>query len=462
VVPTIAPLWLRKILLLVASLALMAGACTNEPSPPTDTPSSSNAPSITTLPAPTTTSAIGPPTTTLLPPAPTTIPSEGLAADVEVLIGQAEEMRGLGFVTKPEVILLDAAQFASSVADAEIKASEDRDNARTAIFHLIGQIDEAKDLQNLRADLVDKPEFAWYDPTSGSLLVAASPQGFGPLARSEIVHEIVHAITDQHYRWWAVRQSLVLAGADDRLAALDALIEGDATYFQVVYNQGLSASERDEIAREFNTPSSPTADDWVLEDFAFPFDEGFEFVSRLVVVGGIAAVDRAYLDPPLSTEHVLHPARYKSGEAPLDAGALEASIGSYIGLPAASLGEWNLRLVLAPAVSPGLLTQTADGWGGDTYRVYISGNGGTAVALSYVGDSEADALEVTEAFIALAEDVLRLGAGERSWGGLVYSRSGRPWMFIDREKSGLLVVVASSAGAGRELADQLSPPEGAD
>lgn len=443
-------------------MVLLTAACTSAQPAPTASPQLSDAPAITTLPAPTTTSTTTTtPATTLLPPASSLLPAEGLAGDIDALIELTEELRGLGFLTKPGVVLMEAAAFASSVGAARsINASPGRDAARTEVFQLVELLDPSQDFGTLRADIIDTPEHAWYDPTSGLLLVAVDPQGFGPVARSEIVHEIVHAITDQHYRWWDARESLVDASADDRLAALDALIEGDATYFQIVYVQGLPEAERDEIAREFAvvSPAAGVADRWVLEDLAFSFDAGFDFAAQLVAGGGIAAVDRAYLDPPQSTEHVLHPERYRRGEAPADVGVLEADVEFHTALPSASLGEWNIRLLLATTLSPGLLTQTADGWGGDSYRVYVTDDGQAAIAFLYLGDSEDHTIELTQAFIDLAEDVLRLGSGERSGGGEVYARSGRPWMFIDREDAGLLVVLASTRSAGQKLQDQLSPP----
>ncbi len=115
-------------------------------------------------------------------------------------------------------------------------------------------------------------------------------------------------------------------------------------------------------------------------------------------------------------------------------------------------------MLLEDTLSPGLLTQTADGWGADAHQLFSDGSGEVAFALLYLGDTEAHTVEVTQAFIDLAEDVVGLSDGERSGGGEVYARSGRPWFFLDREGAGLLVIIASEASAGRDLQDQLQPP----
>lgn len=382
-------------------------------------------------------------------------------AEVEDLIEEAEEIRALGFLVTPEIVILSRDQFDARVtrlmADRE---DELRNEAMTLLFRLLGMLDSDRELEAIERELQGAPDTAWYDDTTGELLVVDSSPGLGPLARSELVHEITHALADQHYRWSSRRAELLGDGAYDRLRAFDALVEGDATYFQVVYVQQLSEEERQEIGRAFleADPDATDVPDWLLEDLAFPFDAGFDFVANLVAGGGIAAVDRAYLDPPTTTEHVLHPERYRLGETARPVDRIEATPDGYTSVPAAGFGEWALRLLLARATSPGLLTQTVDGWGGDSHRLFVTGGGDVAFALVYLGDAGSHTAEVTQAFIDLAEDVLNLGDGSRRGGGQAYSRNNRPWVFLDREGPGLLVVIASSASAGAQLADSLSPP----
>ena len=43
---------------------------------------------------------------------------------------------------------------------------------------------------------------------------------------------------------------------------------------------------------------------------------GSRFVGELYRAGGFAAIDAAWANPPQSTEHILHPERYRAGDAP--------------------------------------------------------------------------------------------------------------------------------------------------
>ena len=419
------------------------------PSPTTTTTTTTTTPTTTT---PTTSTAPG-----SIPPT----PEEALRAQVEGLIAETEAIRGLRFVAKLPVIVLDRIEFAARV-DATLAARRDETRlaAETALYRLLGRLDAGDDLGSLQAELQGVAETAWYDVQARALLVAAQPEDLGPLARSEVVHEVVHALTDQHYQWAEAREALMTAGADDRLTAFDALVEGDATYVQTLYIQGLPPEERAEIAAEFFEPSPRAAEvpDWVIDDFAFVFDSGFDFVADIIAGGGSAAVDRAYLEPPVSSEHVAHPERYRRGETPRAVGSLQLTATEYTALTAATLGEWGLRWLIGETRSPGLLTQTVDGWGGDLYQILVTGAGDVALALSYLGDGEPHTIEITEAFLELAEDVLGLGEGVRTNGGVAFERNGRPWVFVDREGNGLVVVIASDPDTGAELAAQLTPP----
>lgn len=443
---------------LLVALAMTVAACSGDDDPSLTT-TAGTAPSITSLAPPTTTTTTTT-TTTLLPPATTGQPPAGIEADVADLIAEAEQLRGLGFIIEPDVELLDEAAFAARVGGSESVVLSARDRSHNLLYRLAGRLEDAEDLGSWRSDLTPDPEFAWYDVTAKTLLVVSQAGEYGPLARSEIIHEVIHALTDQHYSWSKVIDELVAAGSDDRLIAMVALIEGDASYFQLVYVQSLSIEEQREVAEEFleASPEAATIPEWAISDIVFPFEAGFEFVRDLVSDGGIAAVDRSYSAPPVSTEQILHPGRYERGETPVALAApAEAPLGYEI-VGSATLGEWAMRILLEEAMSPGFLTQTADGWGGDAYGLFESADGAVALAIVYIGDTEDDAIEVTQGFIDFAEDVLKLGDGARSGGGQAYSRSGRPWMFIDREGLGILVVLATERSAGRELADGLSPP----
>ena len=194
-----------------------------------------------------------------------------------------------------------------------------------------------------------------------------------------------------------------------------------------------------------------------INEFAFPFQQGMEFVAALVRDGGIAAVDRAYVTPPEGSNAILHPDIQLRGEVPTVVPDIETELAGYVPRPPASLGEFGLRQILSGTVEPSLLTQTVDGWVGDSYRLYQSLTGDAVFAYRYLGRSELDAIEVTEAVIDLTEIHLQAGNPVNAGGGILYRGNGY-YVFIDRVVDELTVVISTDEEAGAEMRDAIAPP----
>ncbi len=383
-----------------------------------------------------------------------------LQAELEGLIAETEAIRGLEFLEEPGIVILPAAAFAERVAS---EAAEDLDPEEVALderlLRLVGMLDEGTDLRDMLIELVSEQATGFYDADTGELVIAGDEAELTPLRRSVLVHELVHALTDQHFDFDRRRRTLDVAERTDEAAAFEALIEGDATYFQFVFIQDLPGPERAELTREARSLGTSTLDAaprWIREDLAFPYDDGLGFVERLVTGGGIAAVDRAYLDPPVSTEHVLHPVRYEVGETVREIPELALELEGYSVAATGSLGEWGLRLMLGVSLPPGLTTQTADGWGADLYGI-LDGGDDLAFALTYGADTEEDAAEVADALVTHAGTAMGAGEGREENGAVVFDAAG-PWVIVHRIGDGLVFVAATDAVAGRALRAQLRVP----
>ena len=126
---------------------------------------------------------------------------------------------------------------------------------------------------------------------------------------------------------------------------------------------------------------------------------------------------------------------------------IEVALDGYRVADQGSLGEMGLRSILAEALPPDMLTQTADGWGADEAVTLVDNSAGEAAwVYSFKGDSVDDTVEVAQGFLDHAEQVLGQSALVAG-GGVEYV--GDPYVFVDREDDGLVVVIASSVDAGR-------------
>ncbi len=416
---------------------------------------------MTTSDGPTTTSTTTPPVTVSVPVTASDSIDPAIVEEMQTeladLMVEAEQVRGLPFIGTPTVVILDDAEFSQRVTDLIAEDLDEDDLAiDSAFFTMLGMLPSGTDLYGLLIDLYTEQVAGFYDGDAKEMVVPAAPDGFTPLQKITVVHELVHALTDQHFEFNAEFDTLNDEGNGDDAAAFQALIEGDATHSQFVYLEGMSPMEAVQAATEalaYDSSILESVPTWMQADLIFPYEQGLTFVDAIVSTGGLAGVDDAYQDPPTTTEQVLDVAKYNRREAPREMAPLTVELDGWDLYDEATFGEWGLRLILSDSVSPGEATQAAAGWGNDSYREFSRG-GDIAMAMAYVGDSERDAEELANALIAHIRDGMNAGPAEESGGGLLY-RQGGVYVFIDRVDDALYWVVSTDASAGASLRSQL-------
>jgi hypothetical protein len=196
----------RFLVFLVAAAVVLA-ACTTgaetttTPPPSTSESTTSTLPDDTTLPEDTTT------TTMLEVPGSASESLDSFVVDriqreLAELMVEAEEVRGLPFLSVPTVVILDEAEFTARVADL---IAEELDEEEMVIdsryLALLGMLPEGTDLYGLFIDLYSEQVAGFYDGDELEMVVPASPDGFTPLQRITVLHELVHALTDQHFEF---------------------------------------------------------------------------------------------------------------------------------------------------------------------------------------------------------------------------------------------------------------------
>jgi hypothetical protein len=129
--------------------------------------------------------------------------------------------------------------------------------------------------------------------------------------------------------------------------------------------------------------------------------------------GGYEAVNRAFGDPPHSTEQIIHPEKYLTHEEPVDVSLpdLAAALGpGWTLLRSDVLGELDVRILLEQFGDPVTAAKGSEGWGGDRYAFLENAAGQDALLISTAWDSEGDAGE----FFDLYADTVRRRYGARA------------------------------------------------
>ncbi len=386
-----------------------------------------------------------------------------LAVQIADLVNVTEEVRGLPFLAQPIVTILSPDELEARVR-ADIAEEIDPDSLAidSRVLKLMGLLEPGDDLETLLIDLYGEQVAGFYDGDTQEMVVGGEASELTPYTKSVVVHELIHALTDQHFLFNADYEAMWDEERYEEASAFQALIEGDATYFQFIYMQELPLAEQLALATEaLQLYEASSATDavpaWILNDLSFPYESGQVFVESLVSSGGIAAVDQAYTDRPISTEVIMHPSRYAAGEGVLAVPPIEIELDDYDVHETSSYGEWGFRVLLDGSAAPGVSAQAANGWGGDAYQVLYDRDD-VVFALAYKGDTEDDAFELADALINYAGETLEMGEGFGDGGGVTFRPEDGRYAHLDRIGDGFVFVLSTDAAAGAAAADQMRIP----
>jgi hypothetical protein len=240
-----------------------------------------------------------------------------------------------------------------------------------AELRLLGLLDPEQSLGDVAGD-VSSLAVAYYAPRRDELFLVGDAVPAGPeLAEFVLAHELTHALEDQRFGL------PVSAGlSDDRTLAETALVEGTATTVMNRYAQRfLDPIALAAEAAALDSGASGDLPRFAEAEVSFSYLDGSRFVEDLIdLAKGWTLVDYAYERRlPATTEQILHPEKYIADERPLPVRAPAAPGPGWRALDTGTLGEFGTREVLAEG-EPGLgAALGADGWGGDSYRLFARG-----------------------------------------------------------------------------------------
>src|SRR5581483_8506237 len=174
-------------------------------------------------------------------------------------------------------------------------------------------------------------------------------------------HELTHALQDQHFD--ISRQGSYRS--DDRTAAFEAVVEGDAVRMEDAYVESLTKSDQDAYDAEQAAGDAAydagikDVPDWLSATTDFPYSVGESFTKAVAAAGGRAAVDRALRTPPPAVAEIMQPARYLQGARPRAVPAPAAPAGDRV-VKRNDLGALKWLLLLAERVPAADALRAAD------------------------------------------------------------------------------------------------------
>jgi hypothetical protein len=417
-------------------LALLAASCTSD-----------DLPSTTTRPAPATAESS------------TTIPLDPALLTIHELTGITEDLRELEFLAPPEVVLVTGEELSERVRALIVDEIDmDETHRDELLLQTLGLVEEGVDLAALYADLYSEQVAGYYDDEVGELVVPARAGDFTELQRMTLVHELTHALTDQHFDFSQQMTALDDAQRFEEAAALSAVIEGDASLTEVLYLGSLSRdAQLDVLDRSLKVETAvfDRTPRFLQELLLFPYTTGSDFVGAIWESGGFDAVNGLYRDAPTTTEHIFHPSDFLVGEPSMDVVSGSFVPEGYEIAEASTWGQAGFRAMFGQALDDRTATVAAVGWGGDAYRLLWDGADEIVFDLVFVADSTIDATEMFDtlsSFVVQQIDAEIVDIGE----GFV-EVSGEDFADVRIDGGVITLVVATNPEVGRLVAGGGAP-----
>jgi uncharacterized iron-regulated protein len=250
----------------------------------------------------------------------------------------------------------------------------------------------------------------------------------GNYERGVLIHEMVHALQDQHFGLEKLHETSF--GSDEELARA-ALIEGDATFTMIE----VLKKDQPRVAAMLDVPLAKARD----VQNAFLYAQGARYVKALKERGGWEAVNQRYKFPPDATADILHP----EGVPATDLG------------PGKTVGEFGLIKLLAsnPATAPQAV-EAAAGWRGGRE---IGDAAGKAWVVAFATPDEARRFQAALAKLRTAQNPALHAAGNEPGGDIWHDAKGGVVAVLTRGNR-VLALDAPDAGAYRRLLDRVEGP----
>jgi hypothetical protein len=316
------------------------------------------------------------------------------------------------------------------------------------IYQVLGLLDEDYDLVQALVQTQRDGLAGLYDSEQEEIYLILDRYASDLWLEITFAHEFAHALQDQHFDLDALYSQ---AETMDSRLALQALVEGDATLAMTEYAfEHLFGMEFDrdllEAIQEVEQGEYQDAPGVVRETAWFPYEQGIIFAAAMVEGDGWAKLNEAFRTPPDTTEQIMHPDKYLSGE-----GARIPEVGDPCAVLGPGWAEWRrdvvgelfIRVYLEEWLSSEEALIAGVGWDGDRL-VFVVNDGADryALVLRTTWDSASNAEEFFSLYL---EFMRRAGAGP----GLVSEPRREKWLgehqltYLSQLGSESLLLVAS-------------------
>lgn len=311
-----------------------------------------------------------------------------------------EQERGLRFLHPVHVDFLTPAQYSDYMrVDTSDLSDEERDelDQSVAMFRALGLVSGSFDMAEVLNEMYDAGTLAVYSFDDRRIRLRGTELDVN--MQVTLVHELVHALQDQHFDLRRMNQ-LETSG---EAAAFRAVVEGDATLVEQFFIESLSSADQDayyaqsaQDREDFDIGGIPEI---VVALFGAPYALGTPMVELAYAEDGWEGVNRLLDEPPTNELPLLDSFRVLDGFLPAGvSGDLDVADDEEI-LDLDQLGPLSLYFLLASRGDPLRALAVADGWDGDSIVSTTNLHNGTVCVYATIAASGAPAHDLLSSAI---------------------------------------------------------------
>jgi hypothetical protein len=236
--------------------------------------------------------------------------SDGLSdEELEAFVGRSmarvEYIRDREFEADVPVSTLTRAEYREQAANRSA-ANASYSAWNNQVWEALLIVGEDTDVQTELGATLGASVAGFYSPKDDEIKIVTSTPESPTVDNATLVHELVHALQDQHYDLSSKRYG---SATQDGSLASDGIVEGEANYVEDRYrercmNGGWECVETPETEGGEAGGSPPNLG--VLLTLLQPYSDGPAYVHELYETGGWDAVERKLIHPPNSTEQTIH------------------------------------------------------------------------------------------------------------------------------------------------------------
>lgn len=320
-------------------------------------------------------------------------------AKIDEMIGDVERIMGLKALAPIPRSLLTREQINELVSGRmSEEGSTDDVNNEERFLELFGFVDKKFDLAKEVVNTLTEQATALYDYKTKQLYLSTwTPEDMQEFA---LVHELAHAIADQHFDLGKYVDKSKSADGD---LARSAVIEGQASWVMTEWvmlqtgrslrNNGMLAAaaagaSRYEVAEYPVFSLQPL---YLREAMLFPYTQGMIFQQRVIERYGQQGFDRVFRTPPSSTQQVFDAESYFTERVPTEPKLPRFKLRGFKRASRGDVGQFDHAVLLEQHIDERESERIAPLWRGGRYEVWSNGDDSGAI-LRYASDwADADA-----------------------------------------------------------------------